>query len=53
MPQSQRLASIIPFVAIGRPALSEVQAPILLASIEPARARGVDLHTYECAVCIR
>ena len=51
MPQSQRLSSIIPFVAIGRPACPKCQAPIMLASIEPARARGVDLHTYECAVC--
>jgi hypothetical protein len=24
---------------------------MMLISIEPARARGVDLHTYECAVC--
>ena len=23
----------------------------MLVSIEPARARGVDLHTFECAVC--
>ena len=25
--------------------------PRLLVSIEPVRARGVDLHTFECAVC--
>ena len=24
---------------------------MMLASIEPARTRGVDLHTFECAVC--
>jgi hypothetical protein len=24
---------------------------MMLVSIEPARARGVDFHTYECAVC--
>ena len=24
---------------------------MMLVSIEPARARGVDLHTFECAVC--
>ena len=51
MPQSQRLSSIIPFVAIGRPACPKCKAPMMLVSIEPARARGVDLHTYECAVC--
>ena len=51
MPQSQRLSSIIPFVAIGRPACPKCKAPIMLVSIEPARVRGVDLHTYECAVC--
>jgi hypothetical protein len=24
---------------------------MMLVSIEPVRARGVDLHTFECAVC--
>jgi hypothetical protein len=24
---------------------------MMLVSIEPARVRGVDLHTFECAVC--
>ena len=24
---------------------------MMLVSIEPARAQGVDLHTFECAVC--
>jgi hypothetical protein len=24
---------------------------MMLVSIEPARARGVDLHTFQCAVC--
>jgi hypothetical protein len=24
---------------------------MMLVSIEPARARGVDLHTFECDVC--
>jgi hypothetical protein len=33
------------------PRLSEVQGPDDALSIEPARARGVDLHTFECAVC--
>jgi hypothetical protein len=43
MPQSQRLSSVIPFVRSA--------APMMLASIEPARA-GVDLHTFECAIAI-
>ena len=51
MPQSQRLASVIPFVAIERPACPKCKAQMMLVSIEPARARGVDLHTFECAIC--
>jgi hypothetical protein len=50
MPQSQRLSSAIPFVAIERPACPKCKAPMMLVSIEPARARGVDLHRFECAV---
>ena len=26
---------------------------MMLVSIEPAGARGVDLHTFECAICNR
>ena len=52
MPQSQRLSSAIPFVAIERPACPKCKAAMMLASIEPARA-GVDLHTFECAICNR
>jgi hypothetical protein len=51
MPQSQRLPSVIPFAAIERPACPKCKAPMMLVSIEPARAPGVDLHTFECAVC--
>jgi uncharacterized protein with PIN domain len=51
MPQSQRLSSVIPFAAIERPACPKCKASMMLVSIEPARARGVDLHTFECAVC--
>jgi len=51
MPQSQRLSSVIPFAAIERPACPRCKAQMMLVSIEPARARGVDLHTFECAVC--
>ena len=50
MPQSQRLSSVIPFVAIELPACPMCKAPMMLASIEPARA-GIDLHTVECAIC--
>jgi len=50
MPQSQRLSSVIPFVAIERPACPKCKAQMMLASIEPARP-GIDLHTFECAVC--
>ena len=51
MPRSQRLSPVIPFVAFERPACAKCKAPMMLVSIEPARARGVDLHTFECAVC--
>jgi len=52
MPQSQRLSSVIPFVAIERPACPKCKAPMMLVSIELARP-GVDLHTFECAICNR
>ena len=51
MPQSQRLSSVIPFAAIERPACPKCKASMMLVSIEPARAWGVDLQTFECAVC--
>jgi hypothetical protein len=50
MAQSQLLSSVIPFAALGRPACPKCKAAMRLASIEPART-GVDLHTFECAVC--
>jgi hypothetical protein len=50
MPQSQHLSSVIPSVAIERPACPKCKARMMLASIEPARP-GVDLHMFECAVC--
>jgi hypothetical protein len=50
MPQSQRLSSAIPPIAFERPACPKCKAPMMLASIEPARP-GVDLHMFECAVC--
>jgi hypothetical protein len=52
MPQSQRLSSVIPFVAIERPACPKCKAPMMLVSIALARP-GVDLHTFECAICNR
>jgi len=51
MPQPPRLSSVIPFAAIGRPACPKCKAQMMLVSVEPARARGVDLQTFECAVC--
>ena len=50
MPGSQRLSSAIPPIAFERPACPKCKAPMMLASIEPARP-GADLHTFECAVC--
>jgi hypothetical protein len=50
MAQSQHLSSVIPPVAFERPACPKCRARMMLVSIEPARP-GVDLHTFECAVC--
>jgi hypothetical protein len=50
MTQSQRLSSAVPSAPFERPACSKCKAKMMLISIEPARA-GVDLHTFECAVC--
>ena len=50
MPQSQRLSSVLPFAAIGRPACPKCKAPMMLVSVELA-GPGVDLNTFECAVC--
>jgi hypothetical protein len=50
MPQSQRLSSVS-FNAIGRAACPKCKAQMILVSIEAGRARGVDLHTFQCAVC--
>jgi hypothetical protein len=50
MPQSQRLSSAIPPAPFERPACLRCKAQMMLVSIEPARP-GVDLHTFECAVC--
>ena len=51
MSQSQLVSSVVPFAAIERPACPRCKAAMMLASIEPARAQGVDLHTFKCAVC--
>ena len=50
MAQSQSPSLAIPPVAFGRPACPKCKAEMRLASIKPARL-GVDLHTFECAVC--
>ena len=51
MSQSQSLPSITPLAAIGRPACPRCKAAMMLVSIEPTRARDVDLHTFRCAIC--
>ena len=50
MPQSQRLSSVIPFVAIERPACPKCKAPMMLVSIELA-GPGIDLQKFDCAIC--
>ena len=50
MLESQPLSSIIPLVAIERPACPKCQARMLLTLIVPVRL-AIDLHTFECAVC--
>ena len=50
MAQSQRPLSAIPPVAFQRPACPKCTASMMLVSIEPERP-GVDLHTFQCAVC--
>ena len=50
MLRSQRLSSAIPPVAFGRPTCPKCKAEMMFTSIELARP-GVDLYTFECAVC--
>jgi phage FluMu protein Com len=52
MPQSPPLSSAIPPAPFERPACPRCKARMMLVSIEPAHP-GVDLHTFECAVCNR
>jgi transposase-like protein len=51
MSQSQSAHSVTPLVAIGRPACPRCKAAMMLVSIEPTRARDLDLHTFRCAIC--
>ena len=51
MSQSQSAHSVTPLAAIGRPACPRCKAAMMLVSIEPTRARDVDLHTFKCAIC--
>ena len=44
MPQSQRLSSVIQFVAIERPACPKCKAPMMLVVRYPRRSRRVDLR---------
>ena len=50
MAPPQRPQSTISPVAFERPACPKCKAAMMLVSIEPARP-GIDLHTFECAVC--
>jgi phage FluMu protein Com len=50
MTQSQRLSSAVSSAPFERPACPRCKAQMMLTSIESARA-GVDLLTFECAVC--
>jgi hypothetical protein len=50
MPQPQRLSSIIPIVAIERPACPKCKASMMLVSIEIA-GPSLDLRTFGCAIC--
>ena len=46
----RRLSSAVPPAPFERPACPRCKAEMMLVSIEPVRS-GVDLHTFECAVC--
>jgi len=50
MAQSQWPSPAIPPIAFQRPVCPRCKASMMLVSIEPERP-GVDLHTFECAVC--
>jgi len=50
MSRSQLLWSIAPLVEIECPTCPVCQGQMLLNRIAPA-CRGIDLHTFECAVC--
>jgi phage FluMu protein Com len=51
MSQSHSAHSVTPLAAIGRPACPRCKAAMMLVSIEPTRARDLDLHTFRCAIC--
>jgi transposase-like protein len=51
MSQAQSAHSVTPLAAIGRPACPRCKAAMMLVSIEPTRARDLDLHTFRCAIC--
>jgi hypothetical protein len=50
MPQSQLSSSAIPPTAFERSACPMCKARMMLVSIGPEHL-GVDLHTFQCAVC--
>ena len=50
MAQSQSPSLASPSIAFQRPVCPRCKASMMLVSIEPERP-GVDLHTFQCAVC--
>ena len=50
MPEAHPLLSVVPLVAIERPACPKCQAQMMLARIMPA-FQGTELHTFECTAC--
>jgi hypothetical protein len=50
MTQSQRLSSVLPFAAIGRPVCPTCKASMMLVSIE-LTGPGHDLHKFKCVMC--
>ena len=50
MVQPQRPSPAVPPITIQRPVCPRCKASMMLLSTEPERP-GVDLHSFQCAVC--
>jgi hypothetical protein len=50
MVQPPRPTPVIPPIGLRRPICSNCKSSMMLVSTAPERP-GVDLHTFECAVC--